>query len=78
MWELIGGVITLIIALLGLYLRQQKKKGMYEADKAKFDKALADRDAAELSAMFDELRKPGGSDSSRQDDKNTTERKLRS
>lgn len=75
-----------LIAIAGMLLKhwlaaqEEKRNPTYEKDAAKFDLALAGRDADALSAAFDELRVPaaaaGDGDPGGPDDPAAAERQL--
>lgn len=73
MFKAIAAVFTFLFAVLDLIVQRAKKrgKGSYEGDIKEFDTALSKKDVDTLSAKFNELRKPGSSNTGRPNDKET-------
>jgi len=81
MWATIAGIVTILAAILKLYIETKKKKkaiSEYEKNKQDLDNALADNDTDELTRMFDEFTAPPGysSNTGKQGHQETTKRQL--
>ncbi|PLX49133.1 MAG: hypothetical protein C0613_08400 [Desulfobulbaceae bacterium] len=60
MAEAAAAVLAIVAMLLKHWFAKKEKENVrdYKSDTQRFDRALADRDADDLSRLFDELRRP--------------------
>ena len=57
------GALLLLVFKVGIYFyKKSRKKSTYEEDKQKMENAIARGNADDLSALFDDLRRPPSKD----------------